>query len=296
MHRNHILKGGVRIIKNALIRIKENMDNLNPTEKKLAKYIVDQPDEVINYSVQKLAGLSNVSEATIVRFSKKMKFKGFQDLKLQIAYDLNKPQSPKSSYQDITADVSTKSLIESVSHNNVKSIQDTLLIVSEITLEKSIEMVNQARKIAVFGIGASAIIAQDMKQKLTRIDRWTEIGTDFDTQATISANLNEKDVVIGISNSGKTQDIIQSLTIAKENKAQIISITRYGDNAVSNLADAKLSVSSPENIIRSGAMSSRIAMLNVIDILYTGIARNDYERNIQMLEKTRKAVKISKTK
>src|SRR5699024_7509631 len=175
MHRNHILKGGVRIIKNALIRIKENMDNLNPTEKKLAKYIVDQPDEVINYSVQKLAGLSNVSEATIVRFSKKMKFKGFQDLKLQIAYDLNKPQSPKSSYQDITADVSTKSLIESVSHNNVKSIQDTLLIVSESTLEKSIEMVNQARKIAVFGIGASAIIAQDMKQKLTRIDRWTEI-------------------------------------------------------------------------------------------------------------------------
>src|SRR5699024_2890106 len=189
------------IIKNALIRIKENISNLNPTEKKIAQYIVEHPEEVINYSVQKLAELSNVSEATIVRFSKKMKFKGFQDLKLQIAYDLNNPKTVKSSYQDITADVSTATLIEHVSHNNVKSIQDTLLVLSKSALEESIEMVAEARKIAVFGIGASAIIAHDLKQKLTRIDCWNEIGTDFDTQATISANLTQKDVVIGISNS-----------------------------------------------------------------------------------------------
>lgn len=257
---------------------------------------MEHPEEVINYSVQKLAELSNVSEATIVRFSKKMKFKGFQDLKLQIAYDLNNPKTVKSSYQDITADVSTATLIEHVSHNNVKSIQDTLLVLSKSALEESIEMVAQARKIAVFGIGASAIIAHDLKQKLTRIDCWNEIGTDFDTQATISANLTQKDVVIGISNSGQTEDIIKSLTVAKENAAQIISITRYGDNSVSKLADAKLAVSSPENIIRSGAMSSRIAMLNVIDILYTGVARKNYERNIEMLENTRKAVKLSKSK
>lgn len=154
----------------------------------------------------------------------------------------------------------------------------------------------KSRKICIYGIGASAIIAQDFKQKLTRIDYWCDIGCSFDEQVTLSANLSPKDVVIAISNTGQTKDIVYSTQLAKKKGAKIISITKYGDNPVSNLADVKLFVSSSEKTIRSGAMSSRIAMLSIIDILYICIASDDYVHNRQKLENTRKAIKINKLK
>ena len=141
-------------------------------------------------------------------------------------------------------------------------------------------------------LGLQRLIAQDFKQKLTRIDYWCDVGRSFDEQVTLSANLSSEDVVIAISSSGQTKDIVNSTQLAKEKGAKIISITKYGDNPISNLSDVQLLVSSSEKAKRSGAMSSRIAMLNIIDILYICIASNDYLNNRQKLENTRKAIKI----
>src|SRR5699024_8516190 len=135
---------------------------------------------------------------------------------------------------------------------------------------------------------------EDFRQKLTRIGRWCEAGFGFDSQATISANLTDADVVLGISNSGQTEDIIQSLSIAKDNGAKVISLTKFGKKPVSKLADCNLFAQSLESSIRSGAMSSRISMLNVVDILYIGIASENEDRTIQKLERTLKAVRRSK--
>src|SRR5699024_9700171 len=83
----------------------------------------------------------------------------------------------------------------------------------------------------VFGIGASAIIAEDLKQKLTRIDKWCEVGKSYDEQATLSANVTKNDVIIAISNTGQTEDILQSLALEHKAGAQIISITIYNNNS-----------------------------------------------------------------
>jgi DNA-binding MurR/RpiR family transcriptional regulator len=88
--------------------------------------------------------------------------------------------------------------------------------------------------------------------------------------------------------------MIRSLGIAKQNGAYVISLTRFGSNPVSELADIQLFTSSLEKSIRSGAMASRMAQLNVIDILYVGIAGRHYEESVQSLEKTRQAVKAGK--
>jgi DNA-binding MurR/RpiR family transcriptional regulator len=146
----------------------------------------------------------------------------------------------------------------------------------------------------MIGAGASAVIAEDFKQKLSRIDIWCETGLGFDAQATLAANMTEGDAAFGVSYSGQTEDTIRTLSIAKDNGVAIISLTRFGSNPVSDLADIQLFTSSLEQSIRSGAMASRIAQLNVIDILFVGIASRNYERNIRALDKTRQAVKIAK--
>lgn len=277
-----------------ILFIQESIHTLKPIEKKAAEYILGDPQEVVNLSIQKLAEKAKVSEATIIRLSKSLKCKGFQDLKLKIAYELAKSENANSLYEDIPSDDSIKSFIQSVSQNNIQAIQNTLLVLSEEELEKAVSLIANARMVAVYGIGASAIIAQDFKQKLTRINRWCEAAFDGDTQVTISANLTKQDVAFGISYSGQTKDVIESLKVAKENGANIISLTKSGDNPVSSLADVKLNTTSLERNVRSGATSSRIAQLNVIDIIFLGVTKSNQNKNIQALERTRKAVEVSK--
>ncbi|WP_415426318.1 MurR/RpiR family transcriptional regulator [Staphylococcus borealis] len=280
----------------SLIFIESSLSDLNPSERRVAEYILKHPEEIINYSVQKLADLTNVSVATIVRLSKKMKCKGFQDLKLKIAFDLNEPGNVQRDYAEIDEDYSIEEVTQSVFHNNTKTLKDTERILSTVSIKQAFELIINSRKTCIYGIGASAIIAQDFKQKLTRIDYWCDVGSSFDEQVTLSANLSSEDVVIAISNSGQTKDIVYATQLAKEKGAKIISITKYGDNSIAKLADVQLFVSSSEKTIRSGAMSSRIAMLSIIDILYICIASDDYLSNRQKLENTRNAIKNNKLK
>ncbi|QGQ94209.1 MurR/RpiR family transcriptional regulator [Paenibacillus psychroresistens] len=284
----------ILLLKGGLVSIEAAMGSLKPMERRVAQYILEHPEKVVVLSVQKLAEYANVSEATIVRLSRSLHFKGFQELKLRIAGDLTQLSLPADSYQEIQTDGSIEQLIESVSNNNIVSIQDTLTVLSPQSVEKAIAALSNARKIGLFGVGASGVIAEDFKLKLSRINRWCEIGTGFDAQATIAANLIPGDVVFGISYTGQTEDMIRSLAIAKEKGAFVITLTRFGANPVSELADIQLFTSSLEKSIRSGAMASRIAQLNVIDILYVGIAGQHYEESIQSLEMTRKAVKAGK--
>jgi DNA-binding MurR/RpiR family transcriptional regulator len=283
------------LLNSGLVSIREALQTLKPTERKVAEYILEHPEKVMNVSVQKLAELAGVSEATIVRLAQSLHMKGFQDLKLRIAADLAKSSNNMStSYQEIQLDGSIPALIQSVSHNNIKSIQDTLTILSAEDVEKAINCLSKARRVYIFGVGASSVIAQDFRQKLSRINRWCEAAADFDSQATLAANMTEEDVAFGISYSGQTENIIQALQIAKESGATIISLTKFGSNPVEETADIRLFTSSLEQSIRSGAMASRMAQLNVIDILYVGVARLSYDESFMALEKTRKAVRGSK--
>lgn len=185
-------------------------------------------------------------------------------------------------------------MIQSVSRNNIQAIENTVDVLDGEELQKAIDLLSKARVIAVYGIGASGLVAMDFKQKLTRINRWCEAAYDKDTQVTIAANLSRADVAFGISYSGQTKDIIDSLKVAKENGAKVITLTRSGTNPTSSLADVKLHTTSLERNVRSGATSSRIAQLNVIDVLFFGVMKLDQERNIKALDKTRKAVGASK--
>ncbi|UFT98713.1 MurR/RpiR family transcriptional regulator [Radiobacillus kanasensis] len=277
-----------------LLFIKELLDSFKPTQRKAAEFILNHPSEVTNMSIQKLADRTNVSEATIIRLSKELGCDGFQDLKLKIASDLAKSNHDNRLYGDIPEDDSIQSLIQTVSMSNIQSIEETVAVLSETELEKAIAFLAEARVIAVYGIGASGVIAQDFKQKISRINRWCELALDRDSQITVSANLNEADVVLGISYSGQTTDIIDSLTVAKANGATIITLTKSGKNSVSDLADIKLHTRSLERDVRSGATGSRMAQLNVVDMLFLGVIKSDQDRNIAALEKTRKAVGVTK--
>ncbi|BAH42316.1 transcriptional regulator [Brevibacillus brevis NBRC 100599] len=283
---SHMLNGG-------LVGLQAILDQLKPSERKVADYILAHPEDVVKLSVQKLAEYSGVSEATIIRLARSLNMKGYQELKLRVAGDLTK-QTARGSYQEIMMEGSVESIMQAVSWNNIQSIQDTLSVLSNEEVKKAVDVLSVARKIDVYGVGASAVIADDIRQKFSRINLWCEAYSDFHAQLTSAVTLTEKDVVIGISYSGQTEDIIQSLTEAKQQGATIITLTKFGPSPVAELANIRLFTSSVEKSIRSGAMASRIAQLNVIDILFITMISRMQERVIPLLEKSRLAVSRTK--
>jgi DNA-binding MurR/RpiR family transcriptional regulator len=287
------MKAVSNMLNGGLVSLQAILDQLKPSERKVAEYILAHPEDVVKLSVQKLAELSGVSEATIIRLARSLHMKGYQELKLRIAGDLNK-QTATGSYQEIMMEGSIKSIMQAVSWNNIQSIQDTISVLSREEVERAAEALSRARKIDVYGVGASAVIAADVKQKFSRINLWCDAYSDFHAQLTSAVSLTDQDVAFGISYSGQTEDVIQSLTEAKQQGATIITLTKFGSSPVSDLADIRLHTSSVEKSIRSGAMASRIAQLNVIDILFITMISRRQADVIPVLEKTRLAVSRTK--
>jgi DNA-binding MurR/RpiR family transcriptional regulator len=276
-----------------LVSLQAILDQLKPSERKAAEFILAHPEEAVKLSVQKVAYLSGVSEATVIRLARSLGMKGFQELKLRIAGDLTN-KNISASYREIMMEGSIESIVQAVSWNNIKSIQDTISVLSIEEVERAAELLSTARKIDVYGVGASAVIAADIKQKFSRINLWCEAYSDFHAQLTSAVSLTERDVAFGISYSGQTEDIIQALTEAKQQGAKIIALTKLGASPVADLADIRLHTSSVEKSIRSGAMASRIAQLNVIDVLFITIVSRIQAEVIPVLEKTRLAVSRTK--
>lgn len=275
---------------NGMERIKQGISTLRPSEQKVANYIIDNTKAILDMPIAQLAKNTKTSEATIIRMCRSLHIKGFRELKLSISASANQDGITTDRYEDIAADASLSQIIKFISHNNYRSIESTLSLIDENCMEKAISLLDHARKIVVIGVGASAIVAFDFEQKCKRINKWCEALTDSHTQLTSAVHLDDRDVVLAISYSGETIEIIDTVKIAKRNKANIISLTGYSSNTVQNLANVNLYASPLEKSIRSGATASRIAQLNIVDILFTGLASLNFEQSVDFLDKTREVI------
>jgi DNA-binding MurR/RpiR family transcriptional regulator len=278
-----------------LLKIKEISNDLNPTEKRIAEYILNNAEEVIHLSISVLAERSGTSQAAVVRFCKSIQYKGFKELKIDISSDIVVAQKEdEDKYTDIRAGDKLESIIENVCHNNKKSIEDTLSVLDYEQIKKAVNALHKAKRIDFYGVGASGIIALDAQQKFMRINKFSLAYTDPHLQVTAAANLKNGDVAVLLSYSGETNDIIETMRVAKMSGATVISITKYGKHTIGEGADIRLCLSSPETSMRSGAMGSRIAQLNVIDILFSAVASIEYSSIKAFLDKTSKVTSLKR--
>lgn len=285
------MNGGEAVRMNGgLVRLKEVYETLSPSERKIATYILQYPGEMIEFSVAELAAKSGASQAAIIRLCKTIGFKGYQDLKLKVAGDLQ-GHSDEVGYQEIRPDDSVAAIIQNVSNNNIQSIRDTLKIMDEAMVERAALLMEKARRIYFFGVGASNLIAMDAQQKFLRINKTSFYFADPHQQVTAAVTMTSEDVAVCISYSGETEEVLRVCEIARQRDAEVISLTKYGHSKLSKLATVPLYTSSTENEIRSGAMGSRITQLNLIDILYLCVASKNYDQSVKYLEESRRALK-----
>ncbi|MFS0674138.1 MurR/RpiR family transcriptional regulator [Ornithinibacillus sp. 179-J 7C1 HS] len=268
----------------------EMLPILPPSEKKIATYIIGHPEEAIKLTAQELGKRSDTSGAAVIRLCKSLDLKGFQDLKFRIAGDLQKTAVDEG-FRDIKPNEDLQSIIDKMTNNSIQTIKETAELLRIDEVEKAVQLLLNAKKIHFIGVGASGIIAKDAQQKFLRINKTVYAFSDIHMAATLVANGDEDDVVVGISFSGETQEVAKVLELAKQKNMKTISITRYGSSKVTEQADIRLYTSATrEPTFRSGATSSRIGQLQVIDILFMRVATLKYDETVNYIDVTRDAI------
>jgi len=274
-------------MKSVLVRLREYQNKASPTEKTIISYILNHPKETLGMSVYELAGATYSSPASIIRLCKKNGFTGYKDLAKTLIYELAiRENSQAAQREDITRSDKIEDIIDKVTYKNIVTLEDTKALIDHETIAKCIELLQKSRNICLFGMGSSLLVAKDAYQKFTRLNKRCTVNDDWHIQLLTARYMTEDDLGIIISYSGETFEMIECAKAMKQSGAKIISITRYGTTPISELSDYVIYVAANEGIIRSGAMSSRISQLNIIDILYTGYVNTQYEKSLEQISKT----------
>ena len=272
-------------MKSALLRMRKIKDDVSPTQKIILDYIIENPHKVTKMSIRDLAHNTYASSSTIVRLCRLVGFDGFIELKQAILVDLATLESYDSN-KDIEESNSIDQIISKVTESNINSLKETKAIIDEKTIETCIDLLAKSRNVIIFGIGSSYCVGEDMFLKLLRINHPCQLSEDLHSQRVMAKNSTNDDVALIFSYSGETKEMIESLKLCKENNTPTIAVTRYAKTPISNNADYVLYVSAAEPLFRKGAMSSRIAQLNIIDILYTGLVNREYDYSMKQLVST----------
>ncbi|WP_254660754.1 MurR/RpiR family transcriptional regulator [Bacillus sp. FJAT-27225] len=260
------------------IVMEQNKHTFTKSEVKIYEYIRAHTQWVLYHSLTELSEASGAAEATVLRFFRKLGFKGFQDFKFLLAQEVS-----LSAQQD-----DHETIIKKVRNTMIQAINESSEVIKLEELQTGIDMVNHSNDVVIFGIGASGIAGLDMQNRLMRIGKHADVVTDSHFQIMRASCMTEKTVVIAISLTGSTKDIVDAVEIAKGNNAKVIALTSYVKSPLTRFADLVLLSSSKENPLESGSLVSKISQLYLIDLLCTGIAMKNVENAKEISMKTSK--------
>lgn len=271
----------------ALLRLRENTERFSGTERSIAEQILANPHLVVELSIHELARQTFSSPSTIVRMCSHTGFSGYKEFRRAVTAELaQREQSHRSDQPEIQRSDSLEQIISKITGSNILSLEETRDLIDVSVLRESVELLRRARVIYLFGMGASLCAAQDAYLKFLRLNKLCIVNEDWHSQLVSSLNATVQDAAIVFSYSGKTAEVIECMKNLRRNGTPIIAITRCVQTPVFELADYRLYIAANEALFRSGAMSSRMSQLNVVDILFTALANEDYEKSKSQLSRT----------
>lgn len=271
-----------------LSKISESLTGLSGAERKVAESALAEPKWFVHAAVAEIAERASVSQPTVIRFCRSLGYKGLPEFKLALSASIGHEGMPYV-HEELNADDDMASVVEKVLSNAAASILGARRFLKETELETAIAMLTHARRIEFYGVGNSGIVAQDAQHKFFRFGISTVAYVDTHIQLMAASVLSNHDVLVVISNSGSSIELLDAVSIAKENGAAVIAITRSG-SPLAQLADCVLSIASQENVELYTPMVSRLLQLAVIDILAIGLALRLGETASLQLQKSKRSI------
>lgn len=282
---------GYMLAMNMLEKIQSQLEHLSKSERKVAEVILESPSQAIHSSIATLASEAGVSEPTVNRFCRSLDTKGFPDFKLHLAQSLanGTPYVNRNVDEDDSVEAYTSKIFESA----MASLDHVRQSLDMATVNRAVDMLTQAKKIAFFGLGSSAAVAHDAMNKFFRFNVPVVYSEDIVVQRMSCMNGGPDDVVVLISHTGRTKSLVELARLARDNDALVLAITSRG-SPLAREASLALLLDVPEDTDIYMPMVSRLAQLTVIDVLATGFTLRRGAKFRDNLKRVKEALKESR--
>ena len=238
-------------------------NDMGKAERRVADYLFSHSGEILPFSITDLAERCDSSEATIVRFSKRLGCNGYQQLKIVLAQELEK----KIIAPTIDKADSCYEVFEKVCNDAYMSLERTKKTLSDEQMTRAARVIGNARRVVLVGLGSSAAVAAEASNKLLRAGSNCSAYSDTHMQMIAVSQLGIGDVAIGISQSGSSKDVVEALKVARSRGATTVCITSKERSPIARQSDIVLVTDTEETKHSHLGLSSHIARIIVIDAL-----------------------------
>ncbi len=275
------------------------LPSLSPAEQRVARVVIGEAATAAKLTITELAERASTSETTVIRFCRAMGFAGYPQLRLTLAAEAGRNQDDggdEAPGSDISPTDELGQVVKKIAFADARAVEDTGAQLDIGVLERVVDAVVAARRVDIYGVGASACVAHDFQQKLHRIGRMAYAWSDLHLALTSAALLGETDVAFGISHTGTTIDTIEAFAEAGRRGALTVALTNFPKSPITRVAELVLTTAARETTFRSGAMASRLAQLTVVDCIFVGVAQRTYPETRAALEATYEAVRTRRTR
>lgn len=278
---------------NCLISIRQRYAGFAQSDKKLADFLLAEPDRARHLSSQQLALEAGVSQSSVVKFAQKLGFKGFPALKLAISDALASSPAPLSItvHNHILGDDMLRVVGEKLINENLSAMRATLDVNSEEKLRQSVEMLRAARRIILTGIGASGLVARNFGWKLMKIGLNAVVEQDMHALLATVQAMDPQDLLLPISYSGERREINMAADETLRAGGRILAITGFTPNALQQRASHCLYTIAEEQATRSAAISSTSAQTMLTDLLFMALVQRDLEHAPDRIRHSEELVK-----
>lgn len=283
---------------NIKLMIRERYGQMSKGEKRLSDFILENPVRILGMTAADIAEASGVSTASVIRYVKKLGAEGLDRFKLELASSMDPDEGEEWKMADpvLSKEDNLESICEKMQTRTESAFKDFFYQLDRQELERAVNMVKCARKLYLLGIGSSYTVAYDLFHKLRRAGFDANCYQDINMVTEFFNYIDDRDVVIAVSYSGQSSEVLYACRQAKEKQAQVIAITRNRDSAIKAMADICLQIPDKEDVRRVGTFESLQASLMMGWLLYLGAIQEDFERIEVELVKTRKLVEGLKEK
>lgn len=273
-----------------LSKIESMMPFFSSKEKKLGKYILEHSSEVTILSTQTLSKLCDVSEPTLIRFTRKLGYSGYREFKLKLTAEyVSDPIS--GTLINMDSHDSPKDIYLKLASFTISSIKSTSSTLEDDSLSKAVDCIYQAaqnnKQIFLSGMGASSLMAESFQVKLMRLNINSVFYSDMHLRLEACTNLQKDDLFICFSALGSSKENYEMIEIAKNRGAKVLSITQYGCTKLAKNSDIVLYTSVIENNLRLASQTSTVIHTMIEDTIFLALAMKDYDNMSHNVKETR---------
>ena len=250
---------------NLLLRLRQSVDGYSRTQQKLGEFVLSDPARVVYLTITELARESDTSEASVTRLCRTLGCKGYNEFKMALALDLQQGQPVEHSGDEI----------DNVVNESVQALQDTAKLLDRTLLESAALALHQAQSVQIYGVAASAILGEYLHYKLLRLGKPAQLFSDMHRAAMNATTLSKNTLVVAISSSGSTRDLLHVVKLARKQGVRVLALSNTPRSPLASLSDIQLVAAKPEGPLSAGALNAKVGVMLLVELLTTSLIALD---------------------